>query len=207
MGVSNSFCIHLRKNHLIILFALCFIRAWTHMGQYLAKNTSLGPKILIIMGVSKSFGSHKNGITTKATYSHCFLVGYWIKWAKNKSSCPNLAIFGPKINFLRGWGKTIGILFWYPHIREPIRHLFRVEDIERCGSNWPLGTKCAILTQKFGYLGPKFNILFWNRDFCQQGITPVHLGPPRKKFRFWAMGHFFGVTPVFDHFGLVSLRY
>ena len=111
MGVSNSFCIHLRKNHLIILFALCFIRAWTHMGQYLAKNTSLGPKILIIMGVSKSFGSHKNGITTKATYSHCFLVGYWIKWAKNKSSCPNLAIFGPKIIFLRGWGKTIGILF------------------------------------------------------------------------------------------------
>ena len=35
------------------------------------------------------------------------------------------------------------------------------------------GRKCAILTQKFGYLGPKVNTLCGNRDFCQQGISPV----------------------------------
>ena len=40
-------------------------------------------------------------------------------------------------------------------------HLFRVENIDRWGSNWPL-EKCAILTPKLGCLGPKVNFLFWN---------------------------------------------
>ena len=53
-----------------------------------------------------------------------------------------------------------------------MRHLCRVENIERCGSNWP-ERKCAISTQKFGYLGPKVNFLYGNPDFCQQGISPV----------------------------------
>ena len=70
------------------------------------------------------------------------------------------------------------------------------------------GRKCAILTQKFGNLWPKFIFLFWNHDFCQQGISLVHprvttfpFGPPRKKFRFRARGHFLGITPVLAIFG------
>ena len=52
------------------------------------------------------------------------------------------------------------------------RHRFCDEDIDRCGSNWSKGTKCAILTPKFGYFGLNVNFLFWNCDFCQQGILP-----------------------------------
>ena len=51
---------------------------------------------------------------------------------------------------------------WYPHIREPKRRIFRVENIDRCGSNWPLGTKMC-------NLDPEIWIL-------EQGISPVYLG-------------------------------
>ena len=58
---------------------------------------------------------------------------------------------------------------WYPYIKEPMTHLFRVENIDQWGSNWLLRTKMW----KFGYLGPKVNFLCWNCDFCRQGISPV----------------------------------
>ena len=32
------------------------------------------------------------------------------------------------------------------------------------------------MTRKLGYLGLKVNFLFWNRDICQQGISPVFPG-------------------------------
>ena len=51
-----------------------------------------------------------------------------------------------------------------------MRHLFRVENIDRCGQ----GRKCAILTRKFRYLGPKVNFLFWDCVFCQGGISLVY---------------------------------
>ena len=64
---------------------------------------------------------------------------------------------------------------------------------------------------KFGYFGPKVNLLYGNHDFRQQGISPVCLGlqlshsdHPEKKIRFRAMGHCFGLTPVFGRIGLVS---
>ena len=69
-----------------------------------------------------------------------------------------------------------------------------------------IGTKCAILTPKFGYLGPKVNFLFWNRDFCQQSISPVYLGlqlshsdHSEKNFIFRGTGHLPGLDPVFGH--------
>ena len=68
---------------------------------------------------------------------HCFLVGHGIKLAKNTNFGPNLAVFGTKVTLLGREKK-----FWYPHIGKPMRHhLFRVENIDRRGSNWPLGTK------------------------------------------------------------------
>ena len=80
-----------------------------------------------------------------------------------------------------------------------MRHLFCVENIDRWCSNWPLGAKMCFFDPKFEYLGPKVNYLFWNRDFCQQGISPVcpglqlfHLDHPPKNFCFWARGHFRG---------------
>ena len=45
-----------------------------------------------------------------------------------------------------------------------MRHLFCVENIDRCGSNWPLETKMCNFDPKFGYLGPKVNSLVWNRN-------------------------------------------
>ena len=42
--------------------------------------------------------------------------------------------------------------FWYPHIGKPIRHLFRVESIDRQGRQ---DQKCQILTPKILILGAK----------------------------------------------------
>ena len=64
-------------------------------------------------------------------------------------------------------------------------------------------------SRPIGYLGQKWvNFLYGNRNFCQQSISPVCLGPqfshsdhPEKKFRFRARGHFSGLTPVFGPFG------
>ena len=54
----------------------------------------------------------------------------------------------------------------------------------------------------------KSQFLYGNCDFCQQGISPVcqglllsHADQPQKKFRFRAMGHFSGLTPVFGRCG------
>ena len=63
--------------------------------------------------------------------------------------------------------------FWYPHIREHIRHLFRVKSIDRRCSNGPLGTK---------------KCLFWNRDFSSKGhitnIAHIDNGPgPGRNYR------------------------
>ena len=61
MEGSKSFGTQITKKHLGTLSALFFGRAWEKMGQkcqYLAKNASFGPKVLIFMGVSKSFGTN-----------------------------------------------------------------------------------------------------------------------------------------------------
>ena len=59
---------------------------------------------------------------------------------------------------------------------------------------------------KLGYLGPKVNFLYSDRDFCQWSKWPQYPGlqlsqrnHPQKNFRFRARGHFLGLTPVFGH--------
>merc|ERR1719150_1963202 len=84
-----------------------------------------------------------------------------------------------------------------------MRHLFRVEDIDRRGSNWPLGRKCAFFTPKFGYLGPKVNFLFSDRDFVDgtndhytRGSNfPIRTTP--KKFSVSELGVIFWGSPLF----------
>ena len=70
-GGSKNFGTHITEKHLGTLFALFFGREWDKMGQkcqYLAQNDQncifctkfglFGPKILILTGGSKSFGTH-----------------------------------------------------------------------------------------------------------------------------------------------------
>ena len=67
--------------------------------------------------------------------------------------------------------------------------------------------KCAFFTRKFGYLGPKVNFLFSDRNFCwwnkwplYPGLQLSHRNHPQKNFRFRARGHFLGLTPIFGRF-------
>ena len=72
---------------------------------------------------------------------------------------------------------------WYPHIGEPIRHLFRLKNIDRRGSNGLLGTKKCNIDPKI--------LIIWDQKsiFClgaaifrQKNISPINSGVPRKKF-------------------------
>ena len=67
-----------------------------------------GPKILIFMGVSKSFGTnitenHKENLFA-LFFGHAFdQMGQKCRYlAQNASFGPNLAVFGPKIQFFGG---------------------------------------------------------------------------------------------------------
>ena len=131
-------------------------------------------------------------------------------FGQNASFGSNLAVLGPKIHFLWRWSKSYGILIsgnqW-----DTFSVLKALTNVAQSGR---LRRKCATSTRKFGYLGPRIIFLFWVRNFCQQGVSPVcsglqlsHLDHPEEKFFFQAMGHFSGLIPVFGRFGLVSLRY
>ena len=64
---------------------------------------------------------------------------------------PKKAYFGK--NLAGFWGDREKI--WYPHIREPMRHFFRVENIDWCGYNWPLGMKMCNFGPKIWVFGAK----------------------------------------------------
>jgi len=107
---------------------------------------------------------------------------------------------GPKSNFLRAGSKNFGTLVsgvqWDTFF--VLKTLISGAQI----GHW--GQKCAFLTPKFGYLGPKVNFLFSDRDFCwwnkwplYPGLQLSHRNHPKKIFRFWARGHFFGAHPCF----------
>ena len=88
------------KNHLGTLFALLFGRAWDQMGQkcqYLAKNANIGPKILILTGGSKIFGTQ---ITEKPP-RHLARIVYWSGMGPNG---PKMPIFGQKKPILGQFG-------------------------------------------------------------------------------------------------------
>ena len=64
--------------------------------------------------------------------------------------------------------------FWYPHTREAIWDTFSVlKTLTGATQISRVGQKCAVLTRKIGYLGPKVMFIFRNRNFCQMGIWPV----------------------------------
>ena len=108
--------------------------------------------------------------------------------------------FGPKIHFMRGMDYN----FWYLHIREPMRHLFHVENIDPCGSNWLLRTKMWIFGAKSNFFVLDSRFLSTGHITSMPGAKTFPFGPPQKKFRLQAMGHLWGLTPVFGPFGLVS---
>ena len=126
----------------------------------------------------------------------CQKCQFWAKfghfWAKNP--------------FLGGMKCNV----WYPHIRELMIHLFRVENIDRCGSNWPLGTKMCNFYPKFGYLGPRVNfcmviVIFVDRAYHQyaHGYNfPNQTNP--KKILFLSYGSFFGALPCFWPYWAIS---
>ena len=137
-----------RKKHFGTLFALFF---WLGMGRNRPKMIIFGPKlpkthilgkIWPFMGVSKSFGTH----ITKKHLGNLFAL---IFWSGIGSYGPKMPIYDQKCQFWAQLGRLeaknqfLGMEknFWYPHIRKPMRHLFRVENIDRYGSYWPQGTK------------------------------------------------------------------
>ena len=132
MWVSKSFGIHKTENHLGNLFELFFNQAFDQMGQkcpYLAKYASFGPnlavygpKILISMGVSKSFGTnitenHFGNLSALFFGQALDQMGQKCRYlAQNASFGPNFAVFWQKIQF---FGR-MELNFWYPHIRKPM---------------------------------------------------------------------------------------
>ena len=105
------------------LFALLFGRAFDKMGKKanicskLTKNAYFGPilavfgpKILIFMGVSKSFGTnitenHLDNLSALFFGQALDQMGQKCRYlAKNASFGPNLVVFGPEIQFFLGQG-------------------------------------------------------------------------------------------------------
>ena len=170
-----------------------------------------GPKILIFRGVSESFGTnitenHLGNLSALFFAQALDQMGQKCRClAKNASFGPNLVVFGPKIQFFGGREKN----FWYPHIGNPMRHLFCVENIDRGGSNWPLGAKMCFFYPKIWIFGAKSRIfgiviaIFVNgaNNHYTQGYNFPLGTTPQKNFCFRARGHFLGLTPVFGRFG------
>ena len=75
-----------------------------------------GPKILIFMGVSKSFGTnitenHLDNLFASFFGQALDQMGQKCRYlAQNASFGPNLAVFGPKIQFLGAGSKNFGTL-------------------------------------------------------------------------------------------------
>ena len=92
-----------------------------------------GPKILIFMELSEGFGTnitenHLDNLSALFFGQALDQMGQKCRYfAKNVSFGPKLAVFGPKINFFGGREYN----FWYPRVGSPMRHLFRVENIDR----------------------------------------------------------------------------
>ena len=90
----------------------------TKRAYFWAKMAIFGPKILIFSGRGKTFGTH---------LSTSFALFYWLGIASKWPQRPIFARFWAK-NPL--WGGRSKI---YPHIGEPIRHLFCVKNSKRQG--------------------------------------------------------------------------
>ena len=117
MGLSKSFGTNITENHFGNLSALFFGHALDQVGQkcrYLAQNASFGPNLavfgpkILIFREEASFGTK---MTEKPPKHLVRIVFCWV-WdemgqncpylAENGSFGPNLAVFGPKIQFFGG---------------------------------------------------------------------------------------------------------
>merc|ERR1711973_597464 len=102
----------------------CHFRA--KLGLFWAKNP-------FFYWRNQKFCYPHNRKPTEAPCSYCFLVRHWTKCSKNGNIWPkmtknadfgpNLAVFGPKIQFFGGKDPL------YPCIGIPMRHLFHAENI------------------------------------------------------------------------------
>ena len=154
MDRSKSFGTNETENHLGTLFALCFVWVWDQMSQksqYLAKMTTnayFGPN-LAVWGQNLRFKGRKQKLWYPHNGKPPRLLVCIVFWSAMRPKGPNMPIFGQKCQFSakfgrfwaknpffgEGWTKSFGTIIW-----EPTRHLFCVENIDRCGSNKPLGT-------------------------------------------------------------------
>ena len=123
-----------------------------------------GPKILIFMGVRKSFGTnitenHLDNLSALFFGQSLDQMGQKCRYlAKYVSFWPNLTVFEPKILVQGGWSKVFGILI---SGNQCMKHLIRVEKIDWCGSNWPLGTKMCNFDPKIGIFWAKCQFFVW----------------------------------------------
>ena len=155
--------------------ALFFWSKWARIANIwpkMTKNAYFGPNlagfdpnIRIFLGgsKSKSFDFHLSKSHLGTSFS-LFLVGHRTKWPKRPifgSKWPKLPILGQNSIFLGG-SKTFGTFI--------------------SGHQWDIsrdlqGRKCAILTPKFGYLGPNVNFfgtaIFVNRAYRQLVSYPT----------------------------------
>ena len=100
-------------------------------GQNLAV---FGPKTLIFMGVSKSFGTN----ITEIHFGNLFA-----------------SFFGQALDQVGQKCRYLAQTLVYTRIGIPMRHLFRVENIDRWGSNWSLGAKMCFFDPKIWIFGAK----------------------------------------------------
>ena len=163
---------------------------WAKFGRLWAKNPNFYVKFLVPI--------------TKKKPLQLVPIAFWspIGSIKNANNWPKLPVLGPN-PFFGGYGVKLLVSSHQVTNKAP----FCVEKIDRWGSNWPLGTKKCFFDPKIWIFGAKSQFLYGNREFCQQGISPVYSGlqlshsdHPQKKFRFRARGHFLGLTPVFGRF-------
>ena len=127
-----------------------------------------------------------------------------------------MSIFGKKYQF---WAK-----FGLFRAKNPFfggRHLFRVKNIDRCGSNWPLETKmCNFFPQNLDIWAKNIFFVLESRFLSTGYVTSIpgailylyflyfiYLDHPplRKNSCFIAMGYFLGLILVIGHFGLSHL--
>ena len=89
-----------------------------------------------------------------------------------------------------------------------MRHLFCVENIDRCGSLAARDKNVQFWLQNLEIWGQKSIFFGGYLDFCQQGPGPqLSIQTTPKKILFPSYGSFFGLTSVFGHSPITTISY
>ena len=170
-GERNSFGTHITEKPPRHLIRIIF---WSGMGsngpqmpifgqkkQFWAKLGRLWAKIPNFCGSKVSVPTkRKNHLGNLST------LFFGRAWDQMGQKCRYLAKFDCF------WGE-IKQNFWYPHIREPMRHLFRVENIDRRGSNRSPGTKMCNLDPTLWIFGAKSQFFVWQSRYLPTGHITI----------------------------------